>query len=359
VLVPIRTGTLRIGAMRFGFHGPGYTPTPGALGAMRQSAPIDITVTEPPLDGRPAGYRLGDVGRYTLSASVDPKSVRQGEAVQVIAKLEGQGNVPARLDVPQQNGVEWMDPTVIEKLEASDNGLRGSRTFTYVVRLEASGTVDLGELSLPYYDPTEHRYAIARASLGKVEVRPDPNGAKAPSSSGAGEDRLRGLLEPRKQLGSAGTSARFVSDQRGFVLWLLAGPLAVLGGEALVRAGRKTLERLRLQSKTPERRSAEELERARSDAQRGDLRATAAGVERAVHLAIEGATGLKARGVLRRDLASALSQRGLPDDVARELSNLLEATENARFLPASEAQAQDLIVRADNALKALSRGRRR
>ena len=37
------------------------------------------------------------------------------------------------------------------------------------------GKIDLGEVSLPYYDPKRHAYAIARAKLGEIEVKNNPS----------------------------------------------------------------------------------------------------------------------------------------------------------------------------------------
>jgi hypothetical protein len=358
VLFPIRTGTLRIGPMRLGFQGRGYPPSPGAPGLMRESAPIDITVVEPPLAGRPAGYRLGDVGRYTLAATVEPRTIRQGESISVIAKLEGTGNVPTKLNLPLQNGIDWPEPTVIEKLDAENGNVSGSRTFTFVVRVDRAGSVDLGALTLPYYDADQQRYTIARAELGKLEVSADPNAAPVASATADSSDRLSGLLTPRSKLGPAPAPSSYLSDSGSFFGTLLLGPLSVLTGAGLLRLGRRLNGRWSSRRATPERRANAELELAKTHARSGDLPATSAAVERAVHLSIESATGLKARGVLRSELAKELVSRGLSPHTAEQVVALLETTETARFVHGqSPSQAADVLARAEALLPAL-RGKR-
>jgi hypothetical protein len=358
VLFPIRTGTLRIGPMRMGFQGRGYPPTPGQQGLMRESAPIDITVVEPPLAGRPAGYRLGDVGRYTLSASVEPRTVKQGEAVSVIAKLEGTGNVPTKLDVPQQNGVDWPEPTVIEKLDADSGKVTGSRTFTFVVRLDRPGNIDLGALTLPYYDADQQRYQVARASLGNIEVKADPTAAPAPSAAAAPDDRLRGILSARTKLGPAGQTASPLSERGSFFGFLLLGPVSVLAGAGLLRAGKQLRERWGTRRATPARRALSELETAAAHARSNDLALTSAAAERALHLALEGATGLKARGVLRSQLAATLQTRGLPREAAEEVVNVLESLELARLVQGhAEGEASTLLKRTETLVQSLVRGK--
>lgn len=358
VLFPIRTGTLRIGPMRLGFQGRGYPPSPGAPGLMRESAPIEITVVEPPLAGRPAGYRLGDVGRYTLAATVEPRRIRQGESVSVIAKLEGSGNVPSKLDIPQQNGVDWPEPTVIEKLEAENGNVSGSRTFTFVVRVDRAGSVDLGALTLPYYDPDQQRYGVARADLGKLEVSADPTAAAAANAEPGPGDRLSGLLAPRAKLGPTAVAPSYLSDSAGFFAALLLGPLSVLTGAGLFRVGRRLSGGWSSRRATPERRASAELELARTHGKSAELLSTAAAVERAVHLAVEGATGLKARGVLRSDLARELTARGLAQATAEEVVSLLETTETARFVQGpAQGEAAELLARTETLLATL-RGKR-
>ena len=38
----------------------------------------------------------------------------------------------------------------------------GTRTFSYVVRVHKPGSIDLGEVRLPYYDPDRKTYEIAQ-----------------------------------------------------------------------------------------------------------------------------------------------------------------------------------------------------
>ncbi len=357
VLFPIRTGTLRIGSMRFGFRGRAYPATRGALALMRESQPLDIVVVEPPLAGRPSGYRLGDVGHYSLKVSVDPAKVRQGEAVSVIAKLEGEGNVPAKLNIPQQNGVEWLEPSIIEKLEAQSGRVRGSRTFTYVVRLDKSGSVDLGELTLPYYDPDARRYEIARAALGRVEVTPDPAGAAAAANAkNEVADRLKDLLTPRTELGPAAKPRLELSDRPGFLAAALLPPLAVLMSTGLLRAGRRWQKAWAARHDTPERRALRELELARAAAQSADVAATGGAVERAVHHAIEGSTGLKGRGLLRSELGDALIEQGVTAATAQETVQVLQLAETIRFVQGEAgAQLAELVKRGESVVQALKR----
>jgi hypothetical protein len=356
VLFPLRTGTLKIGSASFEFSGSGYGHSSPGSGLKRDSAPVNVIVTEPPLAGRPPGYRLGDVGRYQLSANVQPRTITEGAGVSVVVKLEGTGNVPASLQVPGQKGVEWLEPSTTEHLEASEGKVQGYRTFSYVVKFDQPGEIDLGELSLPYYDPAKRAYDVARAALGKVTVKPDPAARAAKAATPEPSDALRDLLPPQRSLGPAPAPSSFLADRAGFWAALALGPMLVLLAGAAARAGRRLLEQRRQRRDLPEERATRELSRA-EHAIKTDPSLAAACAERAVLLAIESATGLRARGVLRSDLPAELGARGVRAELAGEIVSLLDRCESVRFSGASAETASDAVAAAAPIVLAFKRGK--
>src|SRR6185503_14499200 len=107
------------------------------------------------------------------------------------------------------------------------------------------------------------------------------------------------IAGPRMALGAfAATQAPFWQDGRA--LWfLLAAPPLLVG---LHFGGAGALARLRARRADEKESPAALAEKALHDAdaaeEKGDGKALAAAVERAVHLAVEAATALKSRGVL-------------------------------------------------------------
>jgi hypothetical protein len=356
VLFPLRTGTLKIGSASFEFSGSGYGHSTPGSGLKRDSAPVNVIVTEPPLAGRPPGYRLGDVGRYQLSANVQPRTINEGAGVSVMVKLEGTGNVPASLQVPGQKGVEWLEPSTTEHLEASEGKVQGYRTFSYVVKFDQPGEIDLGELSLPYYDPAKRGYDVARVALGKVTVKPDLAARAAKAAAPEASDALRNLLPPQRALGPAPAQSSFLADRPGFWAALALGPLLVLVAGAAARSGRRLLEQRRQRRDLPEERATRELSRA-EHAIKTDPSLAAACAERAVVLAIESATGLRARGVLRNDLPAELGARGVRAELSGEIVSLLDRCESVRFSSASAETASDAVAAAAPIVLAFKRGK--
>ncbi len=359
-LFPLHSGKLVIGPMSLTFQGPGFrTPL------VRQSERIVLDVEEPPLQGRPPGYKVGDVGELELAARVDPMRIVAGEGVSVIAKLSGTGNIPTSLVVPQQNGVEWLDPSIVEDIDAKGATVKGFRVFTYVVKLNEPGRVDLGDITLPYFDPKRRAYAVARATLGKVVVDPNPNkpASAAPGASAAplaGANGIMKLPTARHDLAAYARPASPFTDGLGFWALLFGAPFAVaLSGTGIV-VGRRAIERMKARRTDPDRLAADALREADEAARAGRAIETAGAIERALFRAIEAGTGLKARALLRNELESALSAAGVAAATVKDTLSLLDACEALRFTEgASEASPKTLAEKARTVANEVARKRRR
>jgi hypothetical protein len=357
-LFPLRAGDLTIGSMKMGFHGAGYPEATPMQGLVRASPELHIAVREPPLAGRPPGYELGNVGSYTLNAEVEPRSIIAGDAIAVTIKVSGTGNVPHAVKVPEQKGVDWLDPTVTDAMGAHNSIVDGSRTIRYVVRLDEAGTRDLGEVTLPYYDPRTRRYETARATLGSVEVKPGKvaspvsSAAPAPAKASA-EGPLEDIGAPRKALGEPARAPRHFTDSKGYFGLLAGGPLAVLALGGLAELAGRLKRRFALRRQSLSTASKRALMEAREGASRGDRAAVAGGVERALYTAIEDKLGLKARAVLRDSLREKLVQAGADGTVSAEIVDILGACDALRFAGGDDANG--VIDRASSAVSRLPR----
>jgi hypothetical protein len=357
-LFPLHAGRLSIGQLTVTFIGGRYMANPPIT---RSSSPVTVEVTEPPLDGRPPGYRVGDVGTLELSVAVDPRRVTAGDTVGVVAKLEGTGSIPTALRVPEQRSVEWLEPTHVDEVHAEHGTVRGFRAFTYLVKMKEPGRVDLGDLTLPYWDPRRRAYAVARANLGKIEVSPSQKPAPVTSASGSAKSDFTDVLalKPRMKLGAYSAKPEPFTDGMRFWYLLLGAPLAVALSGLGVDLGTRLRRRLSTARSSPVRLAQEALRSAEVSAKGSEIAKTAAAVERALFLAIEAGTGIRARALLKDDLRSALVAAGTDAPTVERTLELLDACEVARFTGKSpDLPPKELCARARGLLGELSRKRR-
>jgi hypothetical protein len=332
-LFPLRSGDLEIGPMQATFVGRGSAPL------ARASQAIKLRVAEPPAKGRPVGYQLGDVGSYSLTATVDPRKSEVGGAVAVTVQLSGVGNVPNTIRMPTSAGFEWLEPQMREDIEVESGKVKGSRTFSYVARPKVAGSVDLGEVTLPYWNPDRKVYDIARAYLGKIEVA--PGAAKsAGKEPDVPHDPWASLGKERDRLGGYKPAAEPLTERPFYWLGLFGAPLAVVATSLGSDGVRRLRRRFAARRRSAERGIDQAMAEART-ATKSEARAAALGpLERAIYLSIERVTGLKARALLLDDIPAALEASGLAADVALEIKGALALVEAARFAPdAADAAA--------------------
>jgi hypothetical protein len=338
---PLKAGVLHTGTAKMklsGFRMGGLTD--------RESNDELITVTEPPLEYRPPGYRFGDVGQFKIDALVQARRIDEGNAIPVLITVTGSGSFPDTIRVPERTGLEWLEPEKKEKLAIQGGTVAGWRSFGYVVRVKDTGAIDLGAVELSYWNPSARRYEVTRADLGKVEVTRKGGAAAASSAQPvvaadpAVADPFVGLSTPRMALG-AYVAARPPLWGEGFVLWglLAAPPLLVAGAFAGSVGLRKARERRAAGADSKHALAEKALDEAAEAEARGDTKALAAAVERAIHLAVEDATGLRSRGVLMDNLARELAALGVEADLAEAVRASLLACESIRFDPDPDGAA--------------------
>ncbi len=334
-LFPLHSGKLTIGGAEVVLAGRGY-PATQKRGFVLGARPITVEVVEPPLKGRPAGYVLGDVGSYVLSAEVEPRTIEQGGMIAVTAQLKGVGNVPSHITPPEQNGVEWLEPSIRGEVEPKGTSVGGVRTFRWTVRVDKATDVDLGELSLPYFDPTTGRYEVARAVLGKLTVTPNAAAAKGARNAPQGRQADASTPEssvtiaPRAAARSVVGAATKLTDRPGFFWALLLLPLTVPAFAGAFRGISRVRTFLRTDRRGGGARVAHLLAQARKSSG-SDRNQAASAYERALYEAIESGTGLKARGVLRAELPRELERAGVTSEMSLEVKRVIDDLETLRF----------------------------
>jgi hypothetical protein len=350
-LFPIHAGDLTIGPMSVTLVRPRNTS-----GSKRATDALPVHVTEPPLAGRPPGYGLGDVGHFALGVQVTPRDLEEGGAVGVHVELSGSGNVPASLAPPARTGVEWLAPEVHEQLgNVGHDVFGGKRTFDYVVRVHRAGAVDLGEMTLPFWDPDPKRYSVARANLGMVQVKPS---AAAPAASGNVEELLPGLPAIRDALEGAPPSHPHADDRPlfwllGVAAWPAAFGLAVVGRTS----GRRLAQAWRVRRVSAATELKDRVSAASAACKGADARACDAAIARALEAATVAHAGVNVRGAMGDEVARRLESAGVTGNAAARVAELLRECEAARFAPdtVDVVSARERWVRAQGAIRQLEK----
>ncbi len=350
-LFPLKSGDLVIGPMRETMMRPR-----AVAGQPRTTEELHVHVTDPPLAGRPAGYSLGDVGRFAIAAQVKPRQVDAGGAVGVHVELSGTGNLPGTLTPNAREGVEWLAPEVHDDLGPAGHDLYGGkRSFDFVVRMNKPGDIDLGTLAVPFWDPEQRRYDVARATLGTVQVAAV---AGAAPSAEAAEPILPGLPSQCDALQGEGPNRRHADDSPLF--WIVgvgAWPLAfaaAAGGRVAARRVRRAWQGRRM---SPASDLRQRVARAHAACEGRDARQADAAIARALEAATIVHAGVSVRAAVGGEVVDRLERAGVGHDAAANVAELLRECEAARFSPDATdvVAARDRWIRAQGAIRGMER----
>ena len=326
----------------------------------RQSQAVTLEV-QPLPPGKPPGFDPGNVGQWSLLATVDPVNVAVGQPVTLHLVATGRGNV-RDLRLPRLGpiaGLRAYDATTTDKETIEKGAVTGTRTVEQLLVPERTGAVDIPALAMDVFDPALKQYRTLRTEPVSLSVSPAQAGRAASEPTAQNLLAAGGVRPIRLRLGSA---------LRGPPPWtrpwfwpLLALPpfgLALLLG--LGRARRMLqIDPQQRRVKLARSAAARRLQGARALLGKGEAGAFYAEVARALTGYLADKQGVVAAGLTRDELARALSERGHSDELVGRVLRVLDDCDRARFAPRSgEATAREaMLTRADQAISDLDRSR--
>ena len=234
ILFPLRAGVHVLEPVRFqiatlqrlgGYFSPPFA-RPMATDLQTPELRIDVR----PLPDGPSGYQ-GAVGPLVLSASLEPRAVRVGEAANLVVRLSGSGNLqgfPAP-DLALPAGLRTFPPheAGADRPNAKGTNLRSERLWTYVVIPDRPGSYRLAPPAVPYFDPETS--AFARAESPPIDLEawpPDPaaSAAKIPGGSHPSRSSRSGPAPTDKPaLSGLPAPVRTAFGGSGTLPWVVAG----------------------------------------------------------------------------------------------------------------------------------------
>lgn len=123
-----------------------------------------VVALEPPRSGRPTDW-AGAVGMLRLSAAVDSAAARVGDAMRLVVRVSGEGNV--KLFPRPALALPWASATPEgERVTMSTDSMHigGTKEFDWVITPRVPGRVEVPPLRYPYFDPYARQYQVAESA---------------------------------------------------------------------------------------------------------------------------------------------------------------------------------------------------
>ena len=316
--------------------------------------------------GKPAGFS-GGVGKFTLTPSISQTEVQANEAITIKLDISGSGNMkllktPA-IDWPE--GFEPYDPKVTNNFKTTTTGMSGTKSIEYLAIPRNGGEYTIPALHFSYFDIEEKAYKTLSTPEYTVKVK---RGANESSTSGTQPSAVvyHAQKEDIKQLG---TDIRYINtrplqknkkSQLGFIhysfLWLwYVVPLliAVILLIVLRRQIKEASDINRVRYKRANKVAQKRLKAAAAALKANDSNAFYAEIERAAWSYLSDRLSIPTADLNKENIASILRQKGVSEELIKEVMDVLSTAEFARYAPATDHTMDDLYQATTNLINHL------
>lgn len=335
----LREGTLQIGAtaIEIGGRPSLFDLLAGPAAAVRRAGvPVSVEAVAPP--ARKDASAPSFVGELTLTAEVDRKEARVGDAISLRVNAKGRGNLKSfTLADPRVDGVEVLTPEVEDQLSMELDQVGGERVFRWLLLARKPGRVQLDPFAVDVFDPSTQTYKRVATEPIVLTITGEAAAASAPASPteagpSAGDDTPQfGPVRARSALLRAQTPIY----QHAWFWWaVIAGPL--LFALAMTTSTlRERMNRAHADKRGARAfRSAQlALDAAQASARAGDGKAAQAAIATAIKSAVEARLDEPVGGLTYPALRQHLVARGMPAPLVERVVSQLEAGELSRFSP--------------------------
>lgn len=297
--------------------------------------PVEIVVQSIPEKGRPDVY-VGAIGQFQLDAQLIPKQAKVGDPLRLELRLQGKGSL-ANTTPPDFSTI----PAVSERFriyQATQSRNPDGVLITYQLRPLQAGNEPFPSIPVGYFDVAKNAYAVLRTPALPLHVLPADRFTSdqiVASATTLKSSDAEPLGQRAGIFANVTNPSAFEDDSTNLRSWMAAaGGLALLYLAALLvtlqlrrRAANPSLARRR----SAGRRAWRTLRRARAELASNDPVRSAELASSALVGLVADTFDLHQPGLTRKEILGQLRQSHLPQDLEREVVNVLEACDAAKF----------------------------
>jgi hypothetical protein len=133
--------------------------------------PVKVTVLPLPQQNVPESFK-GAVGKFSLKAELNKRSIKTNEPITLKATVNGTGNVKI-LEAPKLNlpsDFELYEPKISESIRRADDIISGTKSFEWLIVPRYPGEKRIPALEFTYFDITQKRYVTLKSNEFNVLV---------------------------------------------------------------------------------------------------------------------------------------------------------------------------------------------
>ncbi len=364
ILYPQRSGKITIGSGRFDaiahvrvkrsgslfdeLMGGGYQDIRKVL----TTAPVTVDVKPLP-SGKPESFN-GAVGGYTMKATINSNQAKTNEAVTVTVTLTGNGNIKLAKNptVTFPNDFEVYDPKVETNIRTTTSGSSGTKTIEYIAVPRYAGDFEIPAIRFSYFDPRSGSYKTLTSEPFKLHVEKGPEGAASPAVSNYGSQESVKYLS--KDIRYIKTSRPHFVNARGEIFfgsftYVLAYVLIALLFAVFFVIYRKQMKENAdlafVRTKRANKVALRRLKTAEKLMKEGSREAFYDEISRTLWGYLSDKLNIPQADLTRENIGNELASFGADETLAKDLMQILDTCEFARYAPSQASDALDTLYR--------------
>ena len=136
-----------------------------------------VTIRVEPLPAKPTNFS-GGVGHFTIASSVDKKTVKAGDPVNLRVVVSGSGNMKL-IKMPElvlPKDFDKYDPKVTDKTKIGTDGITGTMVYDYLIVPRNKGQYTIPPMEFVYFDTHSSTYKTERTQPIQLTVETGTGG---------------------------------------------------------------------------------------------------------------------------------------------------------------------------------------
>ena len=301
----------------------------------------------------PDAHFEGAVGRFTAHLTSDRDAVKSGETFTLSLTIRGTGNVHS-LGAPTPRVPDWVniyksreDRDVQVGYGGASDAVGGEARFDFLALAKQSGTLNIPQLDVVYFDPQRGRYDTASTDSVIIHIEPGIAVEEPPEQP---DDQMRQIKLGRPD--RVGSTPLFTAN---WFWWVQAIPLLLLLLSAYMSHRRSALlsDPVLARSLQAPRMAQQHLAEARAAIKRGDSSAFCASAAHGVTDFIAHKFGLQAADISTQEALAALRSQQVDDELVGRVQHLLEKCDRGRFAVGSPTEHNEMLAETVQVLRRL------
>jgi hypothetical protein len=324
------------------------------------SKPISVRVK--PLPGSKPDDFSGIVGNLDINASLGSDSVNVNEALNFRITINGTGNLriasAPKINLPPD--LEVYDPKITDNLKSGSSGTQGSKSFEYLIIPRHHGSFSIPPVTYSFFNTNTGRYETLTTEEFTFHARRADNQASGVTVfSGISKEDVKYLSKDIRFIKSTTekfeTTGRVLTASRWFyslygISFLAFLIILVVRKEHVRRNSDLSIVRNRKAGKVAGRK----LHTAESCLKSNQIDRFYEEILKALWGYLSDKLNIPMSELTRVNAISALTARGVDNELTGTLNNILDTCEYARFAPsASGTEAEKIYAGASKFIRSV------